>query len=424
MDTIPIELTEDKNPIVVEFNRQIVILRTELKNIRANMQGLKRQHQKEVLQLKEKIDELENCKSIPLQNYPSKDHKATTIAARPEHLIKTNTGLKSPRQLTSTNEENTAIVFHPIGLMTDSWFNTKNGTPRQPSVCRHSKGTIDINDMQKNFPNCKNPQYALENLTEFSYIWIIFLFNLSKPKGDEITLDYDTNTHFTKTKIAPPRLKGQRVGLFSTRSPHRPNLVGLTLAKLESINGTKLNVSGIDILKGTPILDIKPYIPLYDVPPVLVPAIPIEGQSSATTVTKELQPEENTSSQKDINNPLTKQMVDSKHHSDIKIPEWINTKRLQVVFTNRSLEDIDHLMKKDNLEVTKLGLLESIRSVLQADPRSNYRREKCSDRLYYFSITTSIHVTAWFDEVINNGNLGCEPETIAEVLKVSFSVKN
>jgi tRNA (Thr-GGU) A37 N-methylase len=77
------------------------------------------------------------------------------------------------------------------------------------------------------------------------------------------------NSYFSKTKIAPPRLGGKRVGLFSTRSPHRPNLIGLTLAKLESIEGTKINVSGIDLLNGTPILDIKPFIPAYDVPDIL-----------------------------------------------------------------------------------------------------------------------------------------------------------
>jgi tRNA (Thr-GGU) A37 N-methylase len=59
---------------------------------------------------------------------------------------------------------------------------------------------------------------------------------------------------------------GKRVGLFSTRSPHRPNPIGLTLAKLERINGTQVEVSGLDLISGTPVLDIKPYIPKYDMP--------------------------------------------------------------------------------------------------------------------------------------------------------------
>jgi len=59
---------------------------------------------------------------------------------------------------------------------------------------------------------------------------------------------------------------GKRVGIFSTRSPHRPNPIGLTLAKLEKIKGTQVEVSGLDLISGTPVLDIKPYIPKYDMP--------------------------------------------------------------------------------------------------------------------------------------------------------------
>jgi tRNA (Thr-GGU) A37 N-methylase len=59
---------------------------------------------------------------------------------------------------------------------------------------------------------------------------------------------------------------GKRVGIFSTRSPHRPNPIGLTLTKLEKIKGTQVEVSGLDLISGTPVLDIKPYIPKYDMP--------------------------------------------------------------------------------------------------------------------------------------------------------------
>ena len=59
---------------------------------------------------------------------------------------------------------------------------------------------------------------------------------------------------------------GKRVGIFSTRTPHRPNPIGLTLARLERISGNQIEVSGLDLVSGTPILDIKPYIPKYDMP--------------------------------------------------------------------------------------------------------------------------------------------------------------
>lgn len=70
----------------------------------------------------------------------------------------------------------------------------------------------------------------------------------------------------TKAKVAPPRLDGARVGVFSTRSPHRPNAIGLTLARIESVCGDTLHLCGLDLLDQTPIIDLKPYIPSYDCP--------------------------------------------------------------------------------------------------------------------------------------------------------------
>ena len=64
--------------------------------------------------------------------------------------------------------------------------------------------------------------------------------------------------------MKPPRLNGGKVGVFASRSPHRPNPIGLSLAKIDDIRGSTLFLSGIDILDGTPIIDIKPYIPTYD----------------------------------------------------------------------------------------------------------------------------------------------------------------
>ena len=73
-----------------------------------------------------------------------------------------------------------------------------------------------------------------------------------------------------KAKVKPPRLDGAKVGVFASRSPHRPNPIGLTLAKLDGIVGNTLLLSAIDLLDGTPVLDIKPYVPDYDKPPNLV----------------------------------------------------------------------------------------------------------------------------------------------------------
>ncbi|XP_060055103.1 tRNA (adenine(37)-N6)-methyltransferase isoform X2 [Erinaceus europaeus] len=90
-------------------------------------------------------------------------------------------------------------------------------------------------------------------LEQFSHIWVLFVFH--------------KNGHLScKAKVQPPRLNGAKVGVFATRSPHRPSAIGLTLAKLEKVEGGAVYLSGIDMIHGTPILDIKPYIADYDSP--------------------------------------------------------------------------------------------------------------------------------------------------------------
>nr|XP_054114107.1 tRNA (adenine(37)-N6)-methyltransferase isoform X3 [Callithrix jacchus] len=85
--------------------------------------------------------------------------------------------------------------------------------------------------------------------------------------GDRILFVFHKNGHLScKAKVQPPRLNGAKTGVFSTRSPHRPNAIGLTLAKLEKVEGGAIYLSGIDMIHGTPILDIKPYIAEYDSP--------------------------------------------------------------------------------------------------------------------------------------------------------------
>uniref|UniRef100_A0A8C5KJW7 tRNA (adenine(37)-N6)-methyltransferase n=1 Tax=Jaculus jaculus TaxID=51337 RepID=A0A8C5KJW7_JACJA len=139
------------------------------------------------------------------------------------------------------------ILTEPIGYL-ESCFSAKNGTPRQPSVCRHSRACLKI---RKNIFN--NPEHSLMGLEQFSHVWILFVFH--------------KNGHLsTKAKVQPPRLNGAKTGVFSTRSPHRPNAIGLTLAKLEKVEGGAVYLSGIDMIHGTPVLDIKPYIADYDSP--------------------------------------------------------------------------------------------------------------------------------------------------------------
>ena len=94
-----------------------------------------------------------------------------------------------------------------------------------------------------------NFEQALKDLDEFEYIWVLAWLHLNEGWN---------------VQVIPPRGSKIKRGLFATRAPHRPNPIGLSALKLIGINGRKLKVRGIDLLDGTPVLDIKPYIPYTD----------------------------------------------------------------------------------------------------------------------------------------------------------------
>lgn len=135
------------------------------------------------------------------------------------------------------------ISFEPIGYL-ETCFKERFGTPRQPGLVPSSWGVLRLR------PEL-NLQDGLDGLSEFSHVWLVFVFHQNANKG-------------IHTKIHPPRLEGEKIGLFSTRTPHRPNPIGLSAVKLEKIEGHALYLSGVDILDGSPILDIKPYIKTTD----------------------------------------------------------------------------------------------------------------------------------------------------------------
>lgn len=126
----------------------------------------------------------------------------------------------------------------------ESCYLDKFGTPRQPGLVPDSFAKIIIH------PEFQ-PEESLSGLQEFSHIWILFHFH------------QNTNHRF-HAKVHPPRLLGETMGVFATRSPHRPNPIGLSLVKLEKIEQGILYVSGIDLVNKTPILDIKPYLPFVE----------------------------------------------------------------------------------------------------------------------------------------------------------------
>lgn len=127
----------------------------------------------------------------------------------------------------------------PIGII-HTPFKTKYGAPRQPATAsEESVGVITLR-AHSNF------EQALEDLGGFDYIWVLFWFHKNKN---------------WKPKVLPPHGGRKKRGLFATRSPHRPNPIGLSLCRLLGVKGRTLRIENPDMLDGTPILDIKPYIP-------------------------------------------------------------------------------------------------------------------------------------------------------------------
>uniref|UniRef100_A0A9L0S3J6 tRNA methyltransferase O n=1 Tax=Equus caballus TaxID=9796 RepID=A0A9L0S3J6_HORSE len=129
-------------------------------------------------------------------------------------LVCASEGTRGGREARCAGGSN--LLTEPIGYL-ESCFSAKNGTPRQPSICSHSRACLRI---RKSIFN--NPEHSLMGLEQFSHVWILFVFH--------------KNGHLScKAKVQPPRLNGAKTGVFSTRSPHRPNAIGLTLAKLEKV---------------------------------------------------------------------------------------------------------------------------------------------------------------------------------------------
>lgn len=131
------------------------------------------------------------------------------------------------------------ITYHPIGIV-HSPFKSPEGTPIQPVAAKGTEAIIEI------FPQFSE---GLTDLEHFSHIYILFDLHLAQKKELMVVPFLDNKPH----------------GIFATRSPGRPNSIGISVVILDRIENNKLHVKNIDILDGSPVLDIKPYIPQFDV---------------------------------------------------------------------------------------------------------------------------------------------------------------
>ena len=221
--------------------------------------------------------------------------------------------------------------YVPIGRLR-SCFVEKNGTPRQGCVCPSSVATLRVT-----LPKHLNAAHALEGLAHFSHVWLLFVF--------------DRNRGGTKSKVSPPRLDGVKTGLFATRTPHRPNNLGLSLMRLDGVEKETLRLSGVDLVDGTPIIDVKPYLPFSD--------------SAA----------------------------------DARVAPWFDkmpTPDLAVEFAPAALDELAALAPSLSLLPTVARARAAITEVLVADPRSVHWRQQRAELEYGFSIDT-LNVVCRFD---------------------------
>lgn len=248
---------------VFRLQSGIKTARDEIQNLRKSVEALKHVNRKD----------RDLILKLLSRNHQKRDEDEMKIDGRLNSSVKSEdiSSKRSPQSSIGSPLPDDSLDclrnLKPIGLM-KSVFTDKNGTPRQPLVAE-SRGSLRI---AKNVFN--NPSHSLHGLEKYSHVWIIFAFHKNSDESNAICSSSSSPSSsssrqtkfFTKAKVHPPRLGGAAVGVFACRSPHRPNPIGLTLAKIERIADEVVEFSGVDLIDGTPVLDLKPYIPDYDQP--------------------------------------------------------------------------------------------------------------------------------------------------------------
>lgn len=205
------------------------------------------------------------------------------------------------------------ISIQPIGKISTP-YKEKFAIPRQPGLAKSAEGIITF------FEECNDPNY-LRGIEQFSHLWLLFHFHQTADKGHA-------------PLVRPPRLGGnKKLGVFATRSTFRPNGIGMSVVEFAAVSyqnsQLSLTVKGIDLLDGTPILDIKPYVPY----------------------------------------------ADSINHASGGIAQH-SPELMAVTFTEQAASQLD----KFEQSYQKLGAL--IQEVLSQDPRPAYHKDSHSDKTY------------------------------------------
>lgn len=378
------ETSKNSEQEVKHLMNQLSIARTEINNLRQQIKSLNYLHQKECSSVKQTV-----------QNWSCSSCSSRHVENDVQEEIPSN---------------ETTISLPYIGVINTN-FPEKRGTPRQPGICSDTVAKLILNN-----DVFTNPEHSLEGLEEYSHMWILFHFHKNE------------STH-VRAKVAPPRLNGLRTGVFATRSPHRPCPIGLSLVKIEQVEERTIYFSGVDMVDGTPVLDIKPYIPQYDSPGFTVPELNDSlherlldgretdnvnqvstfslndsvssnrsesriGEREAPDGEEEETPHTSGSSSSVLQTAMRMEVVTTPE-GHVRVPAWINeppVASLAVIFSDRALAQLQELQGANASDRQN-----TISNILREDPRSVYLRARWGNQYYTFRIA-ELHVSCKFDD--------------------------
>ena len=354
-----------EKPLTESQHAELIRLRYEVKAARSEITKLHRQMN-------------------ALQKAVRRELAATRRAAL-EQASNSTTSIARPAAPSSGD----GMLVTPVGHI-ESCFVNRNGTPRQPGLAPAARSRLQLKWGTA-------PAHTLDGLEQFSHVWLLFLFH--RNRGDEVV----------KAKVQPPRLGGERTGVFACRTPHRPNPIGLSLVRLERVDGETLHLHGADLIDGTPILDVKPFLPYADAPgpnePVRAPEWVAQGAMPRVKVTLT----------EEARRGLREACSGSSDSSTTAAQEEEGGEAAPAAEED---DDNSHTTTPLRFFCNRASEFEAaLVELLRADPRSVYRKHKCAGQEYRV-VLDGLEAVCRFGEADDGGGSEVADEVTVEAVHV------